>query len=305
MNNSPVWLDIYLLCHNRPEQAKIAIESILSQSNNCFRLTVSDNSSDDCVGKMVKTHFPTVLLKQRNHLPSLSHFNICIAEASAKYFCLFHDDDVMGPNFVEEMNKTRTLYPEAIAIGANAWIVDSNNNRNKSFIAFGQFQIIDCAETLFKRYFGRHQNGIAPFPSYIYKTKVIGTKRIPESGGKYADVSWLLSLMSTGKIVWQVNPLMEYHIHGGNDGLNESKRDRLRFLGLLKNNPTYTGRLGLGDYRYFIYKKFISADNTSLIYKSRTSHLRRFLFWQRIRRNLRLSNLIPMLIKTTLRTLKK
>ena len=302
MTTSSIWLDIFLLCHNRPEFAKAAIQSILDQRAGGFQLTVSDNSSDDSVARMVQENFPDVRIKYRGNLPSMVHFNTCIAEARADYFCLFHDDDLMGVDFVSEMRMACNQFPDAVAIGANAWVVNlGNSTRVKSIQAFGSHQIIASKQDLFKRYFGRHQFGIAPFPSYIYRTAVAGFERLPVDGGKYADVSWLLHLSMLGGIVWWHKPLMDYHLHVGNDGLQESRRDRLIFLGVIKRCPACVSSSGLDDYRYFIYKKIVAVDADNPSHQKRTQLLRRFLRWQRVRRHLRLSELPAMLRKNILK----
>ncbi len=306
MNNSSVWLDIYLLCYNRPEFAKAAIRSILNQHARGFQLIVSDNSSDDRVARMVQADFPEVTIKHRGFVPVQRHINTCIAEARSDYFCLFHDDDLMAPDFVSEMRLASERFADAVAIGANAWVLNlDKGTRLDSISSFGKYQDITSAMDLFRRYFGRYQTGIAPFPSYIYRTAVAGKERFPEAGGKYADVSWLLRLASLGRVVWVNKPLMDYHIHGGNDGLQESRRDRLNFLGLIKRSPCYVNSTGLSDYRYLIYKKIIAADMDKPSHQARTRRLRQFIYWQRVRRHLRLSELPAMLRKKSLKYLAR
>lgn len=253
--------EIFILCHNRPEMAKESIQSVLSQTSSDYQLIVSDNSSNNTVGEMVRAHFPTVVYRRRSSvLPVLAHFNTCISEASADYFCLFHDDDTMREDFVSTVTKAIALYPQAVAFGANACIRDiPANSKSLSFLCLGQYEQISSSEDLFRRYFGRYNNGFAPFPGYVYNTTKIDGKRIPEDGGKYADVGWLLTIASSGVIVWIVKPLLDYYLHGANDGLQESLRDRLRLLGFLKKNKILCGDAGLADYRYFVHKQLLAS----------------------------------------------
>lgn len=306
MTNSSDWLEIYLLCCNRPEFAKAAIQSILNQRASGFELIVSDNSSDDRVARMTQAEFPGVMLKRRGFVPVQAHINICIAEARSDYFCLFHDDDLMGPDFVSEMRLASEYFPDAVAIGANAWVVNKDKGmRVNGMSAFGTYQEIASSMDLFRRYFGRYQTGIVPFPGYIYRTAVAGKEHFPEAGGKYADVSWLLRLASLGRVVWVNKQLMDYHIHGGNDGLQESRRDRLSFLGLIKRCPSYANPTGVSDYRYLIYKKIIAEDVANSARQVRIERLRRFVRWQGLRRHLRISELPAMLRKKLLKWLAK
>lgn len=258
-------LGVFLLCHNRPEEARVAIRSVRGQSDPNFAFTVSDNSSNDEVETMVRTEFPTVhYVRRAPALSAMRHFNSCIDDVTSDYFCLFHDDDVMGPNFVREMKMTAQAYPQAIALGSNAVIdVFGKPQALPSFLARREFDVIACAQDLAARYFSRSQSGIAPFPGYVYSARLVGNLRLPVDGGKYADVSWLLELARKAAVVWIRQPLMTYRMHGGNDGNTESRRDRLRFLAYLKRNRSWLGDGILQDYRCsFIYKALLQESDT-------------------------------------------
>jgi glycosyltransferase involved in cell wall biosynthesis len=250
-------LSIYLLCHNRPDDARKAILSILNQSDSNFHLIISDNSSDGKVARMVSHEFPLVnYIRRPTIMPALEHFNCCIAEANTNYFCLFHDDDLLAPDFVVEMKKLIKNNPNAIAFGCNSFMEEFGRlTPNLFFKSARRVDVIKNARALATRYFARSQSGIAPFPGYIYNQKLIGNLRFPVAGGKYADVTWLLSLANQGHIVWLNQALMTYRLHTGNDSNAESRRDRLSFLAYLKKNRIIFGDEILQDYRCsFIYK---------------------------------------------------
>ena len=266
-------LTIYILCHNRPDDAKHAIDSVMKQRDRKFSLVVSDNSSNDEVGRMVKTHFPDIgYVRRLPMLPALDHFNRCIEENKTEYFCLFHDDDLMGSEFVEVIKQSINKFPSAIAFACNAHIeMHGKLAPRPSFRSYRNHEFISTSRDLATRYFARAQSGIAPFPSYVYNSRIIGDQRIPIDGGKYADVTWLLGLVSKAPIVWINKALMTYRMHESNDGSIESMRDRLRFLRYLKQHKKEVGLDVLEDYRCsFIYKKISKANDRS--------HLKRHKF---------------------------
>ncbi len=256
-------LTIYLLCHNRPDEARQAILTALVQSDRAFNLIVSDNSSDDKVEKSVREEFLDITYVRRPHmLKAFEHFNCCISEAKSDYFCLFHDDDLLVPDFVAEMKKLIKNYPNAIAFGCNSFMEEFGQlTSNLFFKSARRVDVIKNARALAIRYFARSQSGIAPFPGYIYNRKLIGDIRFPVEGGKYADVTWLLSLANQGHIVWLNQALMTYRLHTGNDSNAESRCDRLSFLAYLKKNRIIFGDEILQDYRCsFIYKTIRRED---------------------------------------------
>lgn len=254
------WLDIVILCHNRPLDARRAIASVLAQNAAGYRLTVSDNSSNDEVQATVQREFPGVNYVRRTPmLSAMAHFNRCIDEVTADYFCLFHDDDLMHCDFVQVMQHTAATCPQAAAMGCNAVVeVMGTPQTAPSFLARHAVDTIGTAKQLAARYFSRAQSGIAPFPGYVYQRRLVGTRRFLTDGGKYADVTWLLELARAHALVWIRQPLMTYRMHEGNDGNTESRRDRLRFLGYLKRQRDWLGDGIVQDYRCsFIYKTLL------------------------------------------------
>jgi glycosyltransferase involved in cell wall biosynthesis len=259
-------LSVFVLCHNRPDSARQTLLSILEQTDKYFELVISDNSSNDEVERMVRTEFPQVDYRRRlPMLMQLEHFNRCIDEAQTDYFCLFHDDDLMHPDFVQRTKAVLDSHPEVIACCGNALLESFGKIEPRaSFRSLGELEWISSPRNLARRYFSRAQSGIAPFPGYVYRRRSVGGVRLPLEGGKYSDVTWLLSLAMKGPMVWLAKPLMTYRMHGGNDGGIESPRDRLRFLAFVKRSVRILGKDLLADYRCsFIYKPMGSRETTS------------------------------------------
>lgn len=275
---------IFVLCHNRPDFTRQTLRSILGQTDADFELVVSDNSSSDEVGSMMHAEFPQVVYRRRlPMLKQLEHFNRCIDEARTDYFCLFHDDDLMHPDFVQRMKAELDSHPEAIACGCNALSESFGKIEPRtSFRSLGKLESIGSPRDLARRYFSRAQSGIAPFPGYVYRRRAVGEVRLPLDGGKYADVTWLLSLAMKGPMVWIAAPLMTYRMHGGNDGSVESPRDRLRFMAFMKRNLNVLGKDLLADYRCsFIYKPMANNEAAPLARRKLARAFLKHYTWSR------------------------
>lgn len=254
--SKPLELTIVLLTHNRCQMALEAIVSIVNQTNSSFQLVVSDNSDEDSLGVAMRERFSGVIYRKRpSTLSAIEHGNLCISEIQAPYFVLFHDDDLMLPNFVQEFWLAQARYPNIAAFGCNALVERQGVICHSSFKCLASYDGPINSIELAQRYFSRHQLGIAPLPSYIYQTKFVGNTRIDIQGGKYGDVQWLMEIAKSGSLIWIAKPTMIYRIHDANDSNTESLRDRLRFLGFLKRNPALCSRYVLQDYRNLLYKK--------------------------------------------------
>ena len=284
-------LSIYILCHNRPDYAKLAIDSVLNQTNHNFRLVISDNSSNDELYRLVKTEFPSLEIRRRiPSIPSTDHFNKCITEIDTDYFCLFHDDDLMGSAYVDTMLKTIERHPHAIAYSCNAEIIDGHDvPKGESYDSGTIDLVIDNPRALAGRYFSRYPNGIAPFPAYIYRSEIAKAIPInPETGGKYSDVTWLLEISKRGSFVWNSEKLIRYRIHSTSDGGFESTRDRLRLLGFLKRSIQYVGKGIIDDYRFFLYKKLSKSGLNGRPLPGNSSRIiKRYMVLYRLKRFLK------------------
>ena len=285
-------LGIYLITHNRPDQALEAIESILAQSDSRFELVVSDNSDTDQLRSLLGDREDLIYTKRAQVLSGIDHGNTVISEivANKKYdfFTIFHDDDLMLPNYVSQFWKAQTLFPEAIAFGTNAVIERHGVRAGSSFKAAKHYVGPVSPDHLLRRYFSHHQLGIAPLPSYIYKCSAVDQLRFDVRGGKYSDVQWLSGWAAKGQMIWISAPMMVYRFHETNDGSVESRHDRLRFLAYLKSSDEMFSPEILSDYRNFLYKKLVLSFKDDR-YAWRLRVLSRFIQSHRCERLLRIS----------------
>ena len=252
-------LEIYLFTHNRLVQALEAIESILAQTDRRFRLVVSDNSDTDELRHLLGDYKDLIYIKRSEVLSGIDHANLVLSEVSDEYFTLFHDDDLMLPNFVRDFWNAQAHFPEAVAFGANAIVERHGVSDSLSFQAAKPYIGPISPHDLLRRYFSHHQLGIAPLPSYVYKTSALNTSCFDTSGGKYSDVQWLSDWCAKGSVMWISEPMMVYRLHDSNDGNVESRHDRLRFLAFLKRSAHILSPEILSDYRNFLYKKLLPS----------------------------------------------
>jgi glycosyltransferase involved in cell wall biosynthesis len=283
---------IFLLTHNRPILAIQAIKSILAQTDRRFKLVVSDNSDTDELRPLIGDLKGFTYAKRLQSLSGIDHGNLVLNEITAhdsfEYFSLFHDDDVMLSNYVSEFWKAQALFPEAATFGANAIIERHGIGSGLSFKAARPYIGPVSPNDLLRRYFSHHQLGIAPFPSYIYKTSALNGLQFDSNGGKYSDVQWLSRWCIKGPMIWIAEPMMVYRFHESNDGNLESRFDRLQFLTYLKSSRDLFSPEILSDYRNFFYKKLLTRLKEKGYEKSYRL-LAQFIARHRLRRLFRLS----------------
>lgn len=308
-------LSIILLTHNRPLQAYEATLSIAAQNNKNFKLIISDNSSSCSLKNIIDKHTSNFeginfyYKKRSKAYSAVEHGNLCLNEIDTDYFCFFHDDDLMLPNFVENFWNVFRKYPDLVSCGMNAYIESLNVSEGAgSKLFFNDFRLYlgpVSPKNLIERYFGRHQLGIAPYPSYIYKTDSVRDIQFRSDDGKYGDVTWLLRVAARGSMIWVNSPSMIYRLHDGNDSLSESRKDRLRFLAFLKKNINNFGAKIISDYRFFLYKKNLPELNMSGRHNFKVNILKSYIQHYRMVRWLRFDQHLQLIRKFLIRQMIK
>jgi glycosyltransferase involved in cell wall biosynthesis len=224
MPESPIpHIQIFILCRDRPHTIRECLKSALEQKIGHFtiEIIVSDNSQTSNVFNIVSQEFPQVSLRRRvPYTDAKTHFNTILSEVTGEYCILFHDDDVLNPEYVKTVVGEFTTHPNAIAIGTNAHIIAASGRICGKSHSFREKQIFSTSRDFLSKYIPtkREQRGIAPFPSYIYR-KHAALNRFGEFDecGKYSDVVFLANLIKLGTIVWLPECLMKYRTHEGND----------------------------------------------------------------------------------------
>lgn len=239
-----------------------AVKSILNQTNQNFQLVVSDNSeSDDAVSAVQDLNSSTCIVKRKDTPSIHEHWTACLNECKTTFIVLFHDDDEMKSNFVERFWHFESQNNYFAAVGFNAEVFNGSQLLGESFFSNRRVEGPISPDILFNRYFFKFSRGIAPFPGYVYRTLALKKVAFTPDTGKYGDVRLLTELDDHGGIFWTNEITFDYHIHGANDGLRESRRDRMLFLVYLKNTAKYLDRrTTLADYRYFFYSRWFSVS---------------------------------------------
>jgi len=253
-------LTVVLLCHNRPNFAVEAIESIMRQSNSSFDFLVSDNSTNDQLQKVMKADFPAIktILWESDIASHYDHFNKIIAHIETKYVVLFNDDDLMSSNYVMRILQQFKETPNAVAISVNGSFIDEKSRRvdhsggHFSFMATENSLVFNDSRTLVERYLTEDSGSVAPFSSYTYNLKKIKDLRLDfNRGGNYCDTVFLMDVANRGAIVWINEPLVQTRVHEERLSTKCGVRDYKGFIAtILQGNYGKINQFFIDEYRF-------------------------------------------------------
>jgi glycosyltransferase involved in cell wall biosynthesis len=241
---------VVILSRNRLKLLTECLKSILAQKSNDYNILVSENSETNIIYDYIKQHFVDVKLIKRANLSAEEHFNAVISECQTEFLVIFHDDDVMYPEYIDHMLKILVNNDDYSAVACNAFI-NRNNRRTYQNFFYHSSVCIKSQKDLIQTYCKFGFSKPAPFPGYMYRVESLKKLIIKSKvAGKYTDVVMLLELLKKGKIFWLSDRLMEYRIHPNNDSGVECISDRKKLVNYFSNILSDTDQLNmLNKYR--------------------------------------------------------
>ena len=258
-------IQVFIATYNRPTLVLNAIQSALNQDFDSFEVIVSDNSTNNETEILIsKVNNELLSYKRRRpSLPVIDHLNAILQDVTSEYFMIFHDDDQMYSNMLQELHKNIISNEQIIAVGANARMITSDifpnrlmfKNKNRNLIIHNRNQMV--FRYLIKR-------GIVPFPSYLYKNEVAKKIKLnPNNGGKHCDVAFMMEIASMGSVLLLIKPLMDYFISPVQDSRINDFVHRISLINFItktsnyKNNSYLVKRLRIVN----LYYEFLQDKN--------------------------------------------
>jgi glycosyltransferase involved in cell wall biosynthesis len=277
-------IQVVILSRDRPQYLKQAIDSILAQTQNIFELTVSDNSEKEEVSWMISQNYKNSdfkLIRRSPPVSSKEHFQTVISELTAEYSILFHDDDIMHPNYIEVMGSNLPR-DGVIAVGCNAFEFKNTKDLEckDKICNFTSLKRFDIKKDFLAQYLPTG-NGIVPFPSYIYNTRFLKKISFPSlSAGKYSDVILLSSLLDYGNIVWLPNVLMYYRRHDSNDSNFHNIAALIGLFNYMNINGLKKSHDSMILFRFMLWFRWIIKQDVKNISLWRNKIVFRFLLFK-------------------------
>lgn len=257
-------LQIFILCRDRPEFAKEAIESAVRNLIPYSSIIVSDNSISDSVNNMVSENFSNIsYIRRKPPLDSFSHFRTVLSEAlRSEYVIIFHDDDIMCDGYVSTLIDLMKKNQNIAAVACNAVMINGKGEEyNKYLLNFrgAPENIVNPSQLMFRYLAMFSADRPPPFSSYCYRTKYIkGMLLEPKDGGKHSDVSFLAKVLNNSPFIWLGEPLIKYRVHDGSDSSQESVVDRLSLLRFIfRNNLLAKSDSCILEYKFSYWYAFM------------------------------------------------
>ena len=228
---SPQDIDVFIMTHNRASYLKSSVNSLLWQSVKGFNLTILDNASTDDT-KAVAESFAAAGVKyvqtpQEEGIAA--NFNAAQRLARAKYVMIFHDDDLLHPQYIETAINALNKFGEVNLILSACFRFNGDADPVISADLKKSFYIFENSGEL-AAYMYRF--GGVCYASALYKTEIFKNADTElEKYGKNNDWPFLINVAGQSKVIYIKDKMAEFtRVHGGQDTTNPNTGITIRQL---------------------------------------------------------------------------
>jgi glycosyltransferase involved in cell wall biosynthesis len=219
-------LDVMLPYYGDVSYMKLAVESVLAQNLDTWRLVVIDDGYPDpeparWIGELSARDPRVEYFRNETNLGANGNYRKALTLVRADYFVMMGADDLMLPNFVSSVMDLITSYPEADVIQPGVAVIDKDGKRYtpladrvKSWYAPRTETTLsgeDMARSLVRADW-------AYFPSIVWRTAAVRAQGFRQGLDVVQDLALLLDIaVSGGAMAIGKTTAFEYRRHASSD----------------------------------------------------------------------------------------
>lgn len=218
--NKPIDIEVLVLTYNRAPLIGATLESLLAQVQPAFRICVLDNGSTDSTVKVVRSFAArgVELVCRNSNDPRVCWLELQ-AMARGSWTMLFHDDDLLHPNYLRDVSVVLTHEPHATVAVSAMRVYQDPEHAEWEQVRGSRYRILTGRQLATSLYGGFPM----PFCSAVYRTDVLkqGNFRF-ETYGKIYDRPFVIEAARAGSAVVMLDPYVKYRIHARQDSTDQS-----------------------------------------------------------------------------------
>lgn len=281
-------IEIVIPTYNRLPYLRLALNSALAQNYDNFNVTVVDSGSNDGTLEFLKeiTSDKLRVVRFEDNLGIVGNWTRAILTAKANLVSIFHDDDILKPDFAEQQVQMFKANPELILCHTGAEVVNSEGDF--LFLRISDWPLVTSGSEFTERLLT--EDGLVPVPPsvVINRSLLNSSVEFSEEFLSFLDLVEWIKISRQGKIGYIDQPLVEYRIHaaqGQNAVLNgylEKLAQRVRFRGFMQNELVercdYTSNQAQSKaWRYF--SRAVTSDLVNISANGASTSLKARIFF--------------------------
>ncbi|MFA6121220.1 MAG: glycosyltransferase [Sideroxydans sp.] len=218
--NIPIEIEVLVLTYNRAPLISATLESLLAQVRPASRICVLDNGSTDNTKEVVQSFSKrgVELVCRPSNDPK-----ICWAELQAMargpWTMLFHDDDLLHPNYLRDVSIALSHTPESTVAVSSMRAHQDPENAAWAKVSGNHYVVLTGRQLATNLYAGFPM----PFCSVVYRIDVLQRAHLEfETYGKICDRPFVIDAALAGKAVAMLDPYVKYRVHAKQDSTDQA-----------------------------------------------------------------------------------
>lgn len=215
-------LECFVLTYNRAEYLKIQLDSLCNSNAKGFKIRILDNASTDNTKEIVqeiKKKYPDREIEHIVHPENIgnpNNFKKSQELAERKYCAVFHDDDVVHPDYIKFAMEH--LHSNPHAVYASCFVEDLYHCTKDNWKLYGKdYYLINGNDFAWLMMQGDRPS----FAASIYKTDVYKSCTYKnDSCGKIHDVAFMFECGSKGDTILLGGKFLRYRLSNNQDSHN-------------------------------------------------------------------------------------
>ncbi|HJB73713.1 MAG TPA: glycosyltransferase [Candidatus Barnesiella merdigallinarum] len=207
---------IVIPTYNGADFVEQALLSALAQTRPADEIIVSDDNSTDDTLAICQRYAEHIKIYQNPQGPSgfVKGWNHAIAKATSDYISILHQDDLLAPTFLEEIEKALTIYPNVKHLFVPCNYIDGNGE---------SLQEPEYCTGEIKKYTGQEyvrayqtvgHPHIHRCPGVVTHRDIFKVCQYREEAGHIADDDFFYRVGQYTDVVGVLKPLASYRLHG-------------------------------------------------------------------------------------------
>lgn len=242
-------ISIVIPTYNGGKYIEETILSVINQTRQADEIIISDDNSSDNTIEICEKYKEKVIIYKNNNGPSgfVNGWNRAIRYASYDYISILHQDDLLEPTFIEEIEKAVIKNPDVMHFFTPCKYIDEHSNILKEPEGCTGYSIKMSGKEYANRYVFTYEH-VHRCPGVVTHKSIFNKCQYRESAGHIADDDFFLRVGNFTDIVGIFKPLSCYRIHSNSETGHLSQLelcyrllvDHNTIIPELKKNPIIT-----------------------------------------------------------------
>jgi LmbE family N-acetylglucosaminyl deacetylase/glycosyltransferase involved in cell wall biosynthesis len=212
-------ISVVIPTYNGATYVEEAIQSVLAQTRPADEVIISDDNSKDETLAICNKYADKLKIFQNPNGPSgfVNGWNHAIAHATSEYITILHQDDLLDPTFLEEMEKAIKLHPNVKHFFAPCRYIDGEGNFKRNSEGNLSGGICRYTGQEYANAYERVKNHIHRCPGVVTHRDIFKVCQYRECAGHIADDDFFLRVGNYTDVVGVLKPLASYREHEGSE----------------------------------------------------------------------------------------